>query len=170
MAFDAFLKIDSIDGESPDDKHKNEVQLAGFKFEMTQTASVGAGSGAGSGKIKMGDFEFLAPIGKQTVLLQNACETGKHITSAVMSIREAGGTQQDYYKVTLSDCVVTSYKVGVRPGADWIIDPDFPQDGLLEIFAIAFSKIEREYSPQKSDGSLDSPVKGGYDVKANKTV
>jgi len=27
MAFDAFLKIDGVDGESTDDKHKNEIDV-----------------------------------------------------------------------------------------------------------------------------------------------
>jgi len=95
MAFDAFLKMEGIEGESTDDKHKGEIQLAGFRFEMAHAASVGVGSGVGSsGKIKMGDFQFLAPIGKQTPKVQNVCECGAYIALAVMSVREAGGTHR----------------------------------------------------------------------------
>lgn len=36
--------------------------------------------------------------------------------------------------------------------------------------SLNFSKIEFEYKPQNPDGSLGSPVKAGYDVKANKKV
>jgi type VI secretion system secreted protein Hcp len=33
-----------------------------------------------------------------------------------------------------------------------------------------FSKIEYEYKPQKPDGTLDAPVKTGYDLKLNVKV
>ncbi|OSJ63249.1 hemolysin-coregulated protein, partial [Salmonella enterica subsp. enterica serovar Newport str. SHSN005] len=31
MAYDIFLKIDGIDGESMDDKHKNEIEVLSWK-------------------------------------------------------------------------------------------------------------------------------------------
>ncbi|EBD0123876.1 type VI secretion system tube protein Hcp, partial [Salmonella enterica] len=30
MSYDIFLKIDGIDGESMDDKHKNEIEVLGW--------------------------------------------------------------------------------------------------------------------------------------------
>ena len=35
MAFDAFLKIDGIPGESTDDKHKDWIEILSFDFGMT---------------------------------------------------------------------------------------------------------------------------------------
>jgi len=70
----------------------------------------------------------------------------------------------------LKNGIVISYKIGFRPDASWTVDPDFPLDGLMEIFTLAFSSIECEYSPQNADGSLGSPVKGGYDVKENSII
>ena len=40
----------------------------------------------------------------------------------------------------------------------------------MDQLSLNFTKIEFDYKPQKADGSLDSPVKGGYDLKANKKV
>ena len=34
-AFASFLKIDGIDGESTDDKHKGEIQLESYTFRST---------------------------------------------------------------------------------------------------------------------------------------
>ena len=34
MAFDAFLKIDGIPGESTDDKHKDWIEVLSFDFGM----------------------------------------------------------------------------------------------------------------------------------------
>jgi type VI secretion system secreted protein Hcp len=36
--------------------------------------------------------------------------------------------------------------------------------------SLNFAKIETEYKAQKSDGSLDSAVKAGYDLKKNLKV
>ncbi|EHC95270.1 Putative cytoplasmic protein USSDB7A, partial [Salmonella enterica subsp. enterica serovar Rubislaw str. A4-653] len=32
MSYDIFLKIDGIDGESMDDKHKNEIEVLGWRW------------------------------------------------------------------------------------------------------------------------------------------
>ena len=36
--FDAFLKIEGIEGESPDAKHKGEIQLESFSWSESQTS------------------------------------------------------------------------------------------------------------------------------------
>jgi hypothetical protein len=33
-----------------------------------------------------------------------------------------------------------------------------------------YSTIQMEYRPQKADGSLDSPVRAGWDLKKNKPL
>jgi type VI protein secretion system component Hcp len=39
-----------------------------------------------------------------------------------------------------------------------------------DAFSLNFAKIEVEYRAQKDDGTLDSAVTAGYDLKANKPV
>ena len=41
MAFDYFLRIDGIPGESTDAKHKGEIVVESFSWGETQTASPG---------------------------------------------------------------------------------------------------------------------------------
>jgi type VI secretion system secreted protein Hcp len=40
----------------------------------------------------------------------------------------------------------------------------------IDQFSMNFGKIEWEYKPQKPDGSLDSPIKTGWDVMQNTKV
>ena len=47
---DMFLKLDGIDGESQDSKHKNEIQLQGFSFGAVQPGSASLSGGAGVGQ------------------------------------------------------------------------------------------------------------------------
>lgn len=37
MAYDIFLKIDGIDGESMDDKHKNEIEVLSWRWNIHQS-------------------------------------------------------------------------------------------------------------------------------------
>ena len=43
---DYFLKIDGIEGESSDDKHKGEIEVESFSWGATQAGSPGPGGGA----------------------------------------------------------------------------------------------------------------------------
>jgi len=160
-AVDYFLKIDGIEGESHDDKHKNEIQLESWSWGETQSGSHSAGGGGGAGKVQMQDFHFVMKINKASPKLFLACATGEHIKSAVLVCRKAGKEQQEFLTIKLSDILVSSYQTGGSGHSDIV-----PMDQL----SLNFTKIEFDYKPQKADGSLDSPVKGGYDLKANKKV
>ena len=158
---DYFLKLDGIDGESSDSKHKNEVDLESWNWGESQVGSHGgAGGGGGAGKVSMQDFHFTTRTNKASPKLMLACATGEHIKKAVLVCRKAGKEQQEYLKITMSDCLVSSYQLGGSQG------DVLPMDQV----ALNFAKIEFEYLPQKSDGSLDSKVVVGYDLKANKKV
>jgi type VI secretion system secreted protein Hcp len=160
MAVDCFLKIDGIDGESQDDKHKGEIDVLSYSWGATQMGTSAGGGGGGGGKVNMQDFNFAMEVNKASPLLAKACATGQHLKKVTLTCRKAGGEQQEYLKITMSDLLVSSYQTS-GSGGDVV-----PVDQI----AMNFSKIEFEYKPQKQDGSLDSPIKSGYDVKANKAL
>lgn len=160
-AFDAFLKIEGIDGEAQDSKHKNEIMVESFSWGETQTGTHAGSGGGGAGKVSMQDFHFVMKVNKASPKLMLACATGSHIKKAVLTVRKAGGSQEEFYIITMSDLLVSSYQTGGSGAGDVI-----PMDQC----SLNFSKIEYEYKPQKPDGTLDAPVKVGYDVKANKKV
>jgi len=47
---DYFLKIDGIDGESQDSKHKGDIELESFSWGATQAGTSSYGGGMGAGK------------------------------------------------------------------------------------------------------------------------
>lgn len=159
MAVDFFLKIDGIEGESTDKTHANEIDVLSFSWGATQTGVAGgSGAGGGAGKVSMQDFSFMMQVNKASPILMLSCATGKHIKAATLTGRKAGGDQQEYLKVTMSDLLVSSYQTS---GSS-----ETPMDSV----SVNFSKIEFEYKPQKPDGTLDAPVKAGYDLKLNKKL
>ena len=160
--FDYFLKIDGIQGESTDSKHKGEIELESFSWGETSSGGGHAGGGGGgAGKVSMQDFHFVMKLNKASPKLVLACAQGQHIKDAVLTGRKAGKGQQEFLVYRLTDVFVTSYQTGASAQ-----DPEGPRDQV----SLGFAKIEVEYRAQKPDGSLDAAVKAGWDLKKNKKL
>lgn len=163
-AVDYFLKIDGIEGESTDDKHKNEIELESWSWGVTNTG-VGHSSGttgSGAGKASFQDFHIVTKLSKASGKLMLACATGQHIPTAILTCRKAGGEQQEFYTVKLTDLLVSSYQTGGSGHSDIV-----PVDQC----SLNYGKVELEYKQQDSaKGSVGSPVKVGYNLATNKKV
>src|SRR6516164_3890694 len=150
-AVDYFLKLDGIEGESKADKHDKEIDVLSFSWGATQSGTFASGTGGGgAGKVSMQDFHFTMEHSKASPALMLACAQGDHIKSAILCCRKAGKQQQEFMKVTMSDCLVSSYQTGGSAGANVI-----PTDQV----SLNFAKIEHEYKEQKPDGSLGGSTK-----------
>jgi type VI secretion system secreted protein Hcp len=157
-AVDYFLKIDSIPGESQDDKHMDEIDVESWSWGEVNSGSHAGGGGGGAGKVSMNDFSFAMRVNKSSPKLFLACANGQHIASALLTCRKAGKEGQEYLKIKFNDLLVSNFQTG-GSGGDVV-----PVDQI----SLNFSKIEFSYAPQKPDGSLDSPVVHNYDLKKNK--
>ena len=51
MAVDMFIKIDTVDGEAQDSKHKKEIDVLSWSWGMSNAGSAHAGGGAGAGRL-----------------------------------------------------------------------------------------------------------------------
>jgi len=160
-SFDAFLKIDGIEGESADSKHKNQIEIESFSFGATQSGTFAHGSGGGAGKVQMQDFHITMKVSKASATLALACASGQHIKKAILYVRKAGGQQEDYYQVTFSDLLVSSYAIGGASRGDIL-----PVDQV----SLNFAKIEWKYQLQNEKGNVGNPVITGWDLKQNKKL
>jgi type VI secretion system secreted protein Hcp len=157
-AFDYFLRVDGIQGESADAKHKGEIDVLSWSWGETQPTPPGPGGGGGAGKVEMSDLTIVTRVSKASPHLLLACASGKHMKSAVLTGRKAGKGQQEFLTFSLSDILVSSYQTGASAS----VEP--PTDSV----SLNFAKIQVEYKEQKADGSLGETVKVGWDRKANK--
>jgi type VI secretion system secreted protein Hcp len=154
-----FLKIDDVKGESQDHKHKDEIEVLSFSLGGQQTGTSVIGGGMGAGKVSFQDAHFTKNIDKSSPVLFARMTTGKHIKKAVLTVRKAGGDQQEYLTITFEDILVSSLQHGGSGG-----------EVVPEQVSLNFSKITYLYKPQKADGSLDSGTPIGWDLKQNKPV
>jgi type VI secretion system secreted protein Hcp len=160
-AVDCFLKLEGIEGESHDSKHKGEIDLESWSWGVSQHGSHGAGGGGGAGKAVMQDFHCVMKMSKVSPKLFLACATGEHIKKATLTCRKAGKEQQEYLKVEMEDLLVSSYQIGGNGDTDIV-----PSEQI----SLNYSKYQIEYKPQNYDGSLGGAVKAGYNLKENKKV
>lgn len=148
MAADIFLKIDGIEGESTDRFHKGEIEVLSYSWGLTNTGSNPSGGGGGTGKPVPQDFQFTHLVDKASAKLLLNCCNGRHISSALLSVRKSGREALDYIKYKLSDVVVSS------------VAPRFLKedqgDAPIEQFALNFSKIE--FTEVAGDGSVSQAV------------
>ena len=163
---DYFLKLDGIDGESYDSKHKNEIDVISFSWGEKQAGTGASGGGTGAGKVQMGDFHFTSLTSKASPKLLLNCANGAAIKTATLTCRKAGKDQQEYYKITMTDLMVSSYSVagGYHKSAfAGAVELPVPTDEI----SLNYSTISFSYSAQKADGTLDGAIQAGWDLKAN---
>ncbi len=153
---DYFLKLDGVEGESQDSKHKGEIEIESFSWGAVNMGTASHGGGMGAGRVQMQDFNFTMRVNKSSPTLMLMCATGTHIKAAILVCRKAGKDQQEYLKVVFNDLLVSSYQTN-GTGAAGVI----PMDSI----ALNFSKVEFEYKEQKPDGSLGGTIKKWYDMK-----
>jgi type VI secretion system secreted protein Hcp len=163
MAFDAFLKIDGIPGESTDDKHKDWIEVLSYGLGIQQPASATASSsgGATAERANFQDFSITKALDKASPKLAQTCSDGTHIKQITLELCRAGGDKVKYMEYKLTNCILSSYHDGgSSTGAE-----NLP----TETVAFNYGKIEWTYTQQKrADGSGGGQVAGGWDIEQNK--
>ncbi len=159
MQGDMFLKIDGIKGESKDKTHKDTIDIESFSFGVSNGGTMSAGGGGGAGKVSFQDIHVMKQADLSSPSLMEACAKGSHIKFALLTVRKAGGKQEEFYKIKLSDVIVSSVSNSGVSGGN-------PQESL----ALNFAKIEFDYKEQTKEGTLAGQAKFGWDIKANTTV
>jgi type VI secretion system secreted protein Hcp len=110
MAYDAFIKMDGIDGDSTAKGHEKWIELLSFSWGCSNTATGGEGGGGGEGKAMTTDLEFVANFSGASPALLEGCSTGRHFRSADLEVGKSGDTA--FYKAHFEDILISSYQTG----------------------------------------------------------
>jgi len=157
MAVDMFLKLQDIKGEAQDKKHEKEIDVLAWSWGMSQSGTTHLGGGGGAGKVSVQDLSFTHYVDSSSSQLMQFCENGGHITKGLLTVRKAGKTPLEYIKIDMEEIIVTSVSTGGSGG----------EDRLTENVTLNFAKFKVTYTPQKADGSGDTPVDHTWDIPGN---
>lgn len=151
-AYDIFLSIPGIPGESTASDHTNDIVVRSFSFGVTAGATaVGAG---GTTPPTFSTISISKPLDKASPLLYVNCATPKPLDTVVLTLRDSANGTNEFYKVTMNDVTISSVKTSGETG----------EDRPTEFVTLSFKKIQWKYTPVDSNGKPGTPVVAAYDL------
>jgi type VI secretion system secreted protein Hcp len=149
-----FMKIDSVQGESEDSTHSQQIEVTGWTWGATQTGSAASGKGAGTGKASVSDLTYTAYVDRSVPTLLNMLLLGTPFTSATLAICKAtGGDTLEYLVIKMSNGLISGVTFSGNPGDE------------LQVVNVSpnFASVEVDYTPQ-THGGTGAVVTMKYDI------
>ncbi len=170
-----FAKLDGIEGESAIRGHEKETIVVSYEQGLEQQPSTPSGGGGSTGRAVFPGVRFRKPVDIGSVPLMLACAGGTRLREARFTFRRSGGAGLDFYRVTLEDVLVARVVERAGTGLQYpllfeTLTSGADGGGLLEEATLAFARIRWEYQAMRPDGSLGPPVRGGWDIAANRRL
>lgn len=164
-AFDIFIKIDTVPGESADAKHKDWIEVSSFSHEVSipsDTASTGGGGVMQrSTKPDHGAVVIVKQMDKASPKLLYGVSAGTRFKDVTIDLCRTTGDKAIFAQYKLSDVIVTALKpAGSAQSSDSV---------PTESVSFNYSKIEFKYTPtDAATGKQGTEVKASWDLKTNK--
>ncbi len=167
MAFDAFLKIDGIDGESQVRGFEKWIELLSFSWGAEILADTGGG-GIVSGKVSPKAFSFVKLTDTASPAIFIKMAAGSHFDKVSLACRKASGVPADplgnssdaFVKIDFSDVLFSSFSEGGTTATD---------QRPMESISFAFSKIEFSVAANLPGGGLGDFFTGDFSFLTNRS-
>jgi type VI secretion system secreted protein Hcp len=141
-----------VKGESTAPGHEEEIVINSWQWGVTASSAIG--STQATGRRSYTALTVHKHIDSATTALMSALATNDMVKEAKLTMRKAGGDQEDFFLITLKDARITA------------VHHETQGDGTTgETVAIAFTKVEVEYRPQKGTG-----IRGGSTTFSDELV
>ncbi|WP_395700758.1 Hcp family type VI secretion system effector [Aquabacterium sp.] len=128
-----------IKGEATMTGHEDDIVITSWQWGLSASSAIG--STQATGRRSYTALTVQKSIDTSTTGLMSALATNDLVKEARLTMRKAGGTQEDYFILTLKDARITG--VAHVTAAD---------GGTTENVSIMFTKVDVEYRPQKASG------------------
>ncbi|NNE35931.1 MAG: type VI secretion system tube protein Hcp [Rhodothermales bacterium] len=157
---DIFLKLEGIQGESVDEEHRDEIDVLGWGWQLSNPGTTHTGGGGGAAVSEIGDISIIKISDLASPALYLAVMRGQRIPEAVLTLRRTNqqdGGRYPYLVITMTEVLVTSARPGGSAG----------DTTPVEQITLNFARISIEYHPQNPDGSAGAKVEVIWDILAN---
>lgn len=159
MAFDAFLKIDGIDGECTKKKYEKCIEILSFSTGVTQRVVTRSDSGAPTaGGCDHHEFTVGKNMDATSPKLALYCSIGKVIPTITLDLCVDTGERTRYMQYKLTNTIVSGYSTSGQ-GSSGDARP-------TEQVSFNYTKIEWNYTIINTDDTkANKPVIANYDKK-----
>lgn len=166
MAFDAFLQVQGIKGDSTDSAHKDWIEIQAFAHSVTQ-ATGGAASAQGThagGRADHGDFSIVKRLDTASPPLFLHCCTAKPIPEVKVQLCRAMGEKTTFMEYIMKDVIVSA----IRPSGSTAGEDLIP----LEEVSFRYGEIRLSYTPTdpRSGGKTGPAVQAAWSTLENKAM
>jgi type VI secretion system secreted protein Hcp len=146
---DIFLKFDpAIDGGSQNFKFAKQIVVESFSWGVVNPPS----DGKTDPPPVQQALNLVSTVDRQSPRLFEACAKGSPFLTAELSVVSDGEEAQVFYKLLVSDVLITSYQAA---GSE-LNRPN-------ESYSLSYRKVVNEFKAQKPDGTFEPPIVGTYD-------
>ena len=128
MAFDLFVRVAGVDGESDDDTYGNWIEGLSFASGIISDGSRGC----------FNDIEITKEYDRSSPTLSLYAAMGTHVQDVQINFVESGGDRRKFLEILLTGVTVTS----VSSGGSAIGEQGRPHESV----AFSFNKIEWKYT------------------------
>ncbi len=153
-AIDYYLKIDSIKGESTNEKHKDWSALQSFSWGVVNAGS-GGGGGASVSKPIFSDFSWAQMLDSSVVPIMLGVAGSKHFKDATFEAVYAGSKKNNkaFFTMKFEDVLLKSLKL------------DGDSAGIGFTASLNTAKIEMTYRPLDQKGGFGNEIVGAWNLK-----
>lgn len=142
---DMFLKVAGVTGEAGDSSHKGEIEVLSWSWGQDAPTTQ---AGQATGRASMSELSVVKRVDVATPVLMSYLRQHKLAATATLTVRKAGTTPLEYFKMEMTNVRVTAL----------VTDTQGPE--LVDRVRLGFTKIKVTYTPQQSG----TGAKGGGDV------
>ncbi len=176
MAFNSYIKIDNIDGQSTDTNHTNWIDVLAFSHGASQETQFANQTNA-VGRGVLSPFVFVHLLDKATPKLQQSCMSGQNIASVKLEVcAQIGGTKQKLYEVEMTNARISEAKVmtvdaPVTEATQLVgVGRDASALRLVEQVSIVAEEYKWTTHTFKSSGELGGDVAAGWNVATDQAT
>ena len=156
----AFLQIDTIKGESHDDKHRDWIEIQSFSQELLQPRSATASTSGGTtaARVNLSALELTKTIDLSTTALNQAAANGTTFPNARIEFLRADkdGNAINYYAIDLKNVLVHRVITTVDKEG-------MPQ----EVVHLSFGAIKWTYQQQRPEGGVGGKTVAQWSATKN---
>lgn len=158
MAFDAYLKLEGLEGESERENHKGEIEIYSFSFGAANPASIsGSTKGAGVGKGTISSFNIMKTTDTTSPVMFQNCMQGKHWPTATVTLNKSGGDAALPFLIfEFKEVYCSSLQWSGGTGGD---------DRPMESASFDFGAVKVTYSQQDEKGAAAKKPTGSWNVR-----
>jgi type VI protein secretion system component Hcp len=153
---DLFLKIEGVTGGTKDKKLTGYMEILSYAWDGSNDGSAHTETGQGSGRVYLNDLRITKSVDAGTPNLAQFFVDGKHIPTAELIQRRAGGpTAAKWVSIKLKKCFISNWSVNARGGP--------PEERL----SLNFAEISFDVYKQNEQGAEQSAGTMTYDIPAH---